>query len=107
VLAPGDTKEKVADTDTRPVAGLLPLRTATRVVSDEQVALVPLKSVTENGEVPPVQVTVATTVVLCPESTTVGDKTTVGVDRAAFTVKSTVEELTDKGTEAPSATTAQ
>jgi hypothetical protein len=37
-------------------------------VSDEQVALVPLKSVTENGEVPPVQVTVATTVVLSPES---------------------------------------
>jgi hypothetical protein len=47
VLAAGVLNAKVADAPVTPVAGLVPERTATTVVSDEQVLLVPLLRVTE------------------------------------------------------------
>ena len=84
--AGGEANVSVAVVAVTPVAGLVPELTVTGDVSEVQVALVPLKTVTEYGGVPPAQLTMADIVTPCPTSVVEGERLREMTVRGAVTV---------------------
>jgi len=62
LFAPGAGNENVVEFPDMPLLGFVPEVTATTAVSEAQLELLPLKSVTVYGVAPPVQLTVPETV---------------------------------------------
>jgi hypothetical protein len=96
VLAVGDENEKVVNLPVRPDLGFGPGDTATSVVSTEQVGLEPLFRVTVNGEVPPDQLTFATTVAVWPWSSPGGESEMTG-NKAGVTVTVALAQAVSTG----------